>query len=147
MGSVRKTRTFFVCAMLLLALALVASCSDQTGPNQASEPDVPLKIKFKIAEGPSYSADIQPVFNEYCISCHGPDRAENGLRLDSYENTMKGTRYGAVVIPGWPEASTLVYVLRRPASQDIAMPYHGRKLTPNRIKNVMYWIEAGALNN
>ena len=147
----RKTRTFFLAALLLGLIVLVASCVAAAGLERTSQPDVtedvPLKEKSDVAEGPSYAQDIQPIFNEYCVSCHGRERSENGLRLDSYDNTMKGGESGAVVIPGWPEASTLVYVLRRPTSQEIGMPYHGRKLTPNRIKNVMNWIEAGAPNN
>ncbi|MBI4319027.1 MAG: hypothetical protein HY675_11105 [Chloroflexi bacterium] len=133
---------------LIAAITVIVSCElERQEAVTATESDVPIKVKFKIAEGPSYAQDIQPIFDLYCVSCHGAQKAENGLRLDSYENTMRGTRYGAVLIPGWPEASTLIYVLRRPASQEIAMPHEQRKLTPNRVKNMMYWIEAGALNN
>ncbi|MCL5961783.1 MAG: hypothetical protein M1358_21130 [Chloroflexi bacterium] len=137
--------------LLVLAIALMGLVACAEGKAAAAvptaEPDVTVKAKFKLVEGPSFSEDIQPMFNQYCVSCHGPERAENGLRLDSYEHVITGTRFGAVVIPEWPEASTLVYVLRRPASQEIAMPQHSKKLTQNRVKNIMYWIEAGALNN
>ena len=133
--------------VLIAAVFGIVACSEERVAVATVEEDVPLKVKFKIAEGPSYSQDIQPVFEQNCVSCHGEENAENGLKLDSYEHTMAGTRFGAVVIPGWPEASTLVYVLRRPASQEIAMPHQGKKLTPNRIKNIMYWIESGAPNN
>ncbi len=136
-----------VLLILIIALLGVSACTEAQAATPTVEADVPIKAKFKLVEGPTYSQDIQPVFDQYCVSCHGAQKAENGLKLDSYEHTMAGTRYGAVVMPGWPEASTLVYVLRRSTSQEIAMPHEGKKLTPNRIKNIMYWIEAGAQND
>jgi hypothetical protein len=141
---------FVVVSLTLLSLTLLmvmASCGLSAPMQPTSEPDVPLKNGSRLEDRPSFATDIQPILNEYCITCHGPERAEKALRLDSYDHTMRGTLSGAVVIPGWPEASPLVYVLRRPESQDIGMPYHGKKLSPNRIKNVMFWIEAGALDN
>ena len=118
-----------------------------TGPTGAPSEvaDVPLAARTVWAG--TYSHDVQPIFDQYCTSCHGPSRAENGLRLDSYENTMRGTQFGPVVVPGAASASTLAAVVQGTADPKIRMPHEGRKLTRNRIQNILLWIEAGAPND
>lgn len=31
---------------------------------------------------PDYETDIQPIWNQYCVSCHGGDEPDEGLSLD-----------------------------------------------------------------
>ncbi len=95
----------------------------------------------------SYARDIQPIFDAYCVRCHGADVAENGLRLDSFEGTMRGTRSGAVISPGSASSSTLVWVIQGLAAPQIRMPHSERPLSPNRIQNIILWIDAGTPNN
>ncbi len=95
----------------------------------------------------SYARNIQPIFDEYCVRCHGETLAENGLRLDTYEGVMQGTRGGAVVIPGSASGSTLVWVIQGLAAPEIRMPHTDRPLSPNRIENLIIWIDSGAPNN
>ncbi len=95
----------------------------------------------------SYALDIQPIFDAYCIRCHGTDVAENGLRLDSYEGVMQGTRSGAVISPGSASGSTLVWVIQGLAAPQISMPHTERPLSPNRIQNIILWIDARTPNN
>lgn len=92
----------------------------------------------------TYARDIQPIFEGYCARCHGEVLAENGLRLDSYEGVMRGTLGGAVVVPGRASASTLVWVIQGLAAPEIRMPHAERPLSPNRIQNIVLWIDAGA---
>jgi len=136
---------------ILLGLTLIgAAC---TGPiageaeGKATPTDVPIAAKLGIIEGPSYSQHIQPIFDEFCVRCHGPEKAENGLRLDSYENLMKGTSFGPVIVSGSPDSSTLVIAVQNPPVKRVAMPKDAHRLSPNRISNIRYWIEAGAKNN
>lgn len=92
----------------------------------------------------SFARDIQPIFDEYCVRCHGEALAENGLRLDSYEGVMKGTRGGPVVSPGVASGSTLVWVIQGLAAPELRMPHAERPLSPNRIQNIVLWIDADA---
>lgn len=132
--------------VLLVFIWALAGCAGVTGAptSRAVEADVPLRAKT-VWNG-DYLQDIQPIFDEYCIQCHGPNKAENGLRLDSYQGVMKGTQYGPVVVPGFPGASTLVSVIQGTAAPEITMPHKDRRLSPNRIHNVVLWIEDGARN-
>lgn len=129
--------------MLLACLALAYLGAPTTRQMARSLPflDVPVVPR------PSYTRDIQPIFNENCIICHGPQDAHNGLRLDSYEGVMKGTQYGPVVIPGDSSLSNLVAVLKHETDPSIWMPYHAEPLSPNRIKNIETWIDIGAPSN
>ena len=29
-----------------------------------------------------FDRDVKPIFAKHCVSCHGPDKQKNGLRLD-----------------------------------------------------------------
>ena len=96
---------------------------------------------------PSFSRDILPIFLQDCLACHSAVDAHNGLRLDSYEGVMKGTQFGAVVEPGKPELSNLIAVVTRQTAPAIWMPYHGERLSPNKITNIKNWIASGARND
>ena len=92
-------------------------------------------------------AYIIPIFDEYCVRCHGETLAENGLRLETYQGVMQGTRGGAVIIPGLASGSTLVWVVEGLAAPEIRMPHADRPFSPNRIQNIVLWIDADAPNN
>jgi mono/diheme cytochrome c family protein len=87
----------------------------------------------------SFAADIQPIFNANCTSCHG---GVQNLSLESYENLSRGSINGQVIIPGNPEQSRLI--------QYVAggyMPYGGPQLSPNQIQMLINWVAVGAPNN
>ena len=90
----------------------------------------------------SYSADIAPLFAEQCVSCHGDELAEAGLRLDSYEATMRGSEYGAVVEAGSAENSLLLDMI---AAGE--MPQEADPLDEDEVEMVRNWIVAGAEDN
>lgn len=132
-------------AGVLAFLTLACTPRSPATPTPVQQPvtgDVPLKVEARWTG--SYPRDVQPIFDQYCVRCHGANVAENGLRMDSFEGVMKGTQYGPVVKPGSPGASTLVYVIQGIAADKIRMPHQEPRLTFNRIQNIIYWIEAGA---
>ena len=92
-----------------------------------------------------YSVHVEPLFQRSCVSCHKPEKHKGGLRMDSYEQLMRGGDDGPAVIPGNPQKSDLVRRLHLPSSDDDSMPSDGDKpLTPEEIRTVERWIEAGA---
>ena len=88
---------------------------------------------------PTYARDVEPIFQRTCIRCHGPERADKGLRLDSYQRIMAGDSYGTVLIPGDSSLSAIVSIL-----QYGTMPHGGSKLPPEEIDTISRWIDAGA---
>jgi mono/diheme cytochrome c family protein len=127
----------------LVACAMSPAALTPTVP--AAETDVSLAAKTVWAG--SYKGNIQPIFNQYCVPCHGLALSENGLRLDTYENVMKGTQFGPVIAPASPSRSTLVSVITGTADPKLRMPHQAQPLTRNRIQNIVLWVEAGAPND
>lgn len=96
--------------------------------------------------GPSFTADIQPIFTERCIKCHSGDSPPRGLRLDSYEHALLGGTYRPVIMPGNPAESELVKRIKGEAIP--RMPFDGPPfLDDDQIALIMAWIETGAPNN
>src|SRR6266851_9318667 len=38
----------------------------------------------------AFQRDVQPIFRDHCMSCHGPEMQMNGLRLDRRADAMRG---------------------------------------------------------
>ena len=55
------------------------------------------------AEVVSFSQDVKPLLDQNCLTCHkagGEGFIASGFSMESYDDLMKGTRYGPMVIPG-----------------------------------------------
>jgi len=99
----------------------------------------------------SYSADVRPFLDNYCMRCHGEDgkgSKASGLRMDDYERLMKGTTYGPVVKPGDSYTSALVMLVEGRANPSLRMPHDdGEAPSQAEIDLVKTWIDQGAKNN
>ena len=107
----------------------------------------------------SFADDIQPVLRASCVECHNPSAegfAANGLSLVDYDSTMKGTKFGKVVIAGSRMSSALYLVIANKTSPEIQMPPHhqsslsegrGTPLSKHQIEIIGTWIDEGAQNN
>jgi ankyrin repeat protein len=92
----------------------------------------PAKIDF--------ARDVQPIFRQNCIGCHGPAKQNNGLRLDRRSSVMKpGSRR---VMPRSIENSFLYYRLTG-NEFGLQMPPTG-PLKPEQIQVIKAWVEQGA---
>jgi hypothetical protein len=92
-----------------------------------------------------YAKRITPVLDAKCVVCHGSGTEKGGLRLDSYSNTMRGGKDGAVVVAGKPEASMLLGRVTLMPGDPHFMPAEGRTpLTADEISWIRAWIKAGA---
>ena len=96
----------------------------------------------------SFKADIQPMFDEYCVSCHEPGGTgyeASGFDLSTYEGIMKGTRFGPMIVPGNPLASNLMAVLEGRTDASIRMPHSDRRDMTKMDRRVLRkWIIDGA---
>jgi len=107
----------------------------------------------------SFSANVQPIFQENCIDCHdgaGEGVAASGFSVHDYASVMKGTTLGAVVIPGSSISSTLVLVIAQKTAPEIQMPPHhteawakgrGSPLSDGDVATIAAWIDQGAKDN
>ena len=89
-----------------------------------------------------FEKKIRPLLAANCYSCHGPDRQESQLRLDSAASMLRGGSAGPVLVPGQPLNSRLYQAItyRNP---DLKMPPPGR-LPDSVVADIRTWIEAGA---
>lgn len=90
-----------------------------------------------------FASHVLPLLRMRCVSCHGQEKREGGLRLDTRRTTLLGGDNGPVLQPGSSENSELIARLR---SQDDArrMPLGESSLEPEQIERFRRWIDAGA---
>ncbi len=103
------------------------------------------------SETVSFQADVQPILQEQCVSCHqqpdGKGYEASGLLLTSYEGIMEGTTLGPVVQPGEPLNSTLIRLVEGKADPSIAMPHNESLLPEAQRETLRLWVAQGAKNN
>jgi cytochrome c553 len=95
----------------------------------------------------TYQANIKPILDAKCVQCHAPGGAgfdKSGLRLDSYDAMMKGTKFGPVVVPGSSVSSTLYRLVSGKADPSIRMPHNETALPDADIATIAAWIDQGA---
>jgi len=112
-----------------------------TNPNLYTTPTAPSGSQSypTPSSDVSFKDEVQPIFAARCVACHG---GTNGLYLDTYENVMKGSMNGAVVIPGDVYNSRLAYYV-----YSGYMPFRNTPLTSTEIETILDWIALGAYNN
>ena len=91
-----------------------------------------------------FATDIQPLFAQRCLECHGPDKQKGGLRLDRLDSLLKEQKSGAsAVVPGHLDKSEII---RRITSDDPdeVMPSKGDPLSADEIGKLKDWVASGA---
>lgn len=91
-----------------------------------------------------FEQKIRPLLIDRCVSCHGPDKQEAGIRLDSREQVISGTDdLDALVVPNSASESRLLQVVLY-SEDDTQMPPKA-KLADNEIADIKHWISTGAV--
>jgi uncharacterized membrane protein len=92
-----------------------------------------------------FARHIYPVLDTKCIACHGTNKEQGGLRLDSYESLMAGGKDGIVIAPRNPDGSLLLQKVTLPPTDPHFMPAEGRTpLTRDEIARIRAWVLHGA---
>jgi len=132
----------------LILLAFVAGCGgSDPGAGVDSVPEPPDVDVPDPAEGDepepekviSFTADVLPIFQASCVSCHGQ---AGGLSLESHDSVLAGTEKGPVIAGGDPDASDLVLFID--GTKEPRMPKGADPLTEEQIVTVRSWISQGA---
>lgn len=90
----------------------------------------------------SFSKQVLPLLKTRCITCHGPENQEGGLRLDSLEAAIQGGDQGPAIVPGDAGSSLFVKAITF-ADPDLQMPPK-QKLSDAEISILLHWIQNGA---
>ena len=117
----------------MLSLALVGHVF-ATGMCLADEKFSPEQFEF-------FESQVRPLLVEHCHKCHGPDKEQAGLRLDSRDAALRGGENGPALVPGQPAASQMIEAVHY--TGDNQMPPDG-KLADDKIAVLEKWVMLGA---
>jgi mono/diheme cytochrome c family protein len=147
----------FIISLTLLTL-IITACGGQptqtspelVAPIQSVPASAPAGVSTNVtapaAEVPvasvSFAKDVMPIFENNCNKCHGGEQMKAGLDIRTYDSLMAGSFNGPVIVTGNSADSLLVQMVT-----EGKMPKRGSKLTPEQIKTISDWINAGAANN
>ena len=90
-----------------------------------------------------FARDIEPLFANHCLKCHGPEKQKGGLRLDAKPAAFKGGDDGKVIVPGKSAESRLVHRVAGLDEKEV-MPPKGERLTTQQTGLLRAWIDQGA---
>jgi Planctomycete cytochrome C len=136
---------YFACVVLVTGLGVAGVMAIRPAFAHRVLEFTGLEAMPQATPGSFYALRVAPLFAEHCASCHGENRQKAELRLDSYAFAMRGSRRGAVIVPGNPKASELITRIALPAGDDRAMPPEGKTpLSPDEVTVMRLWIAAGA---
>lgn len=94
-----------------------------------------------------FNRQIRPLLAKHCYSCHGPDKAESGLRLTDFELATKDAESGAKAIVPHDVAKSELIARIQSADRDTRMPPEGDGLSKAQVQLLTQWIEEGATYN
>ncbi|TWU49222.1 PSD1 and planctomycete cytochrome C domain-containing protein [Rubripirellula reticaptiva] len=126
--SFRRTATSFV---FLIPFALFLSVGGSAVDAQDSK-----SIDF--------ARQVQPILAKRCYACHGPDKAEGGLKFVDQESAYAETESGDfAIVPGDVEASALIARITSDDEYE-KMPPEGDPVSLEEIETLKVWIAEGA---
>src|SRR5262245_55394193 len=112
----------------LIVIVIVTGAALSTGVLAAAE-----------AKG-DFAKDIQPIFQQNCVKCHGPEKQKGKLRLDSRDAALKGGKAGPAFVAGDAGKSEMVRRISLPKTDDDFMPSEGEPLAKEKIDLIKSWI-------
>ena len=100
-----------------------------------------LTVSSQVPGKVDFVRDVQPLFKQHCLDCHGPSQQMNNFRLDRRSNAMRGGTT-PVIAPGTSDGSKL-YQRLIGSRYGTQMPLTG-PLNAEQIAVIKAWIDQGA---
>jgi len=98
-----------------------------------------------MAHALAYADVVQPILKDRCFSCHGPEKSNGGLRMDTWDLLAKGGKHGPVVGTADPLKGSLISRIELPLESKEHMPPAGKpQLTEDDLSILEWWAYAGA---
>ena len=134
------TRPPFGCwQALVMACALMSVFAQTARAQEADDEGLPPPADRAV----DFAADIMPLLENKCFSCHGAEKREGGLRLDQRDAAMLGGDSGQVIERGQSVDSELLWRIAE-EDQTLRMPPKGEPLDPSQVGLIRAWIDQGA---
>jgi hypothetical protein len=87
-----------------------------------------------------FENEVRPLLADHCVKCHGREKQEGGLRLDTQAAMLAGGDSGAALVPGDVDTSRIIAAVHY---SDLEMPPSG-KLAESDIQVLEEWVQRGA---
>ena len=133
--------------MFLMGATLAGMMGSGAAQNAIRKPELNSKQSVAAVRGVDYNRNVRPILSQHCFKCHGPDEGQRQakLRLDQRAGALALLSSGRrAVVPGKPEASTLVKRVFSHGS-DIMPPAYANKPLSDKEKDALkQWIANGA---
>lgn len=119
-------------SLIPLCLCLVVGLTKAAAEERNDRPQV------------DFAAQIEPIFRQHCLACHGPKKQESEFRVDLRVTLLKGGDFGEpAVVPGRSAESNLIKLVTS-LDSDLAMPPEGERLSEREVMLLRTWIDQGA---
>lgn len=104
-----------------------------------------IKPIADVQQAQVYNDIVQPLLQNKCYSCHGPNKQKGKLRMDNIEALMKGGEDGKIIQPGNASESEMIKRLLLPTDNEDHMPPKEKpQPTESQIALLHWWINNGA---
>ena len=106
----------------------------------------PEDMVLKPAQKVEFVADVQPILELNCVSCHREGHADGDLQLDIREKAFAGGKAGKAIIPGRSSLSSLYTFTILPEDHDDLMPPAKKDgpMSSDKSDILRFWIDQGA---
>src|SRR5688572_19223730 len=125
---------------VLLAGAIAALAGFSVAQAQEAKEPTAEQIEF-------FEKKIRPVLVDKCYSCHSHQtkKVKSEYYLDSREGIRKGGESGEpAIVPGHPEKSPLIKMIRRDDPDAAMPPKKADALSKAQVKDFEEWVKQGA---
>lgn len=100
--------------------------------------------QFANAQTVSFIKDVAPILKENCFACHGAKNPKGKLDLTRYEAIRHGGTKDDPIVPGKPDESYLIDVLKAKDKTRMPPKESGDALSKEKIKVLETWVSQGA---
>ena len=138
-GQVKRITLLFSVLMVVAGLATAGSGLPGL-VHSAGAAELPATASRTI----DFVADVQPLLEKRCWSCHGSEKQESGLRLDRRDLMLQGGDLGVVLELGKSGSSRLIHYVAA-TDPDNVMPPEGERLTAEQVGILRAWIDQGCV--
>ena len=127
----------------LLRAVLTVALVSPVGALSAESTKLPPAITRSV----DFERDVQPIFAQSCLECHGPKKQKSDFRIDVKKISLAGGVSGKpAIVPGKSADSPLIRFVAG-LEDDMQMPPSGKgdPLTAEQIGILRAWIDQGAV--
>src|SRR5262245_33514885 len=111
-----------------------------SGTLRAAEP-----AEKKVPETVSYYRDVRPIFQQHCQGCHQPAKPQGGYIMPGNADLLKkGDHDEPGIVPGAPDKSEVVALIRPGKDGKVRMPKGKDPLSEVDIQVITKWVAQGA---